>query len=244
MTLRRPGRSAEVATASASTYRTQATPARIIPNFRRQGAADRTSSSRWLFSVTTPMAPTSIPKLVGQRALLGAVSKVRSEPEQVMRPQAPICRTLSILQRPNSTGPFRRPLPSYLPSDSRFQTQAATSRPFATVTPSSSPMSNSSVISADADAVILGGGVVGLALAASLVTSPRIAGKGGGSDDPLRVVVLEASDLSRLKDWAATQEQTQTHSSAADRTLWENRVVSITLENWLWLEGECILFLE
>lgn len=85
---------------------------------------------------------------------------------------------------------------------------------------------------------------MGLALAASLVTSPRIAGKGGGSDDPLRVVVLEASDLSRLKDWAATQEQTQTHSSAADRTLWENRVVSITLENWLWLEGECILFLE
>lgn len=86
-----------------------------------------------------------------------------------------------------------------------------------------------------ADAAVLGGGVVGLALAASLVaTSAR-------GDVPLRIVLLEASELGKMRSWAQTKGAIGTPSSSAqsyDGIEWENRVVSLTLENWDWLQGK------
>lgn len=86
-----------------------------------------------------------------------------------------------------------------------------------------------------ADAVVLGGGVVGLALAASLVASST------RGDVPLRIVLLEASDLGKMRSWAQTKGAVGTPSSSAqsyDGIEWENRVVSLTLENWNWLQGK------
>ncbi|CAO1628139.1 unnamed protein product [Parajaminaea phylloscopi] len=99
---------------------------------------------------------------------------------------------------------------------------------------SSSPLSPNEYV--DADAVILGGGVVGLSLAAALVESTRLAGRGGDPQRPLQVVLLEASDISKLRGWASAKEEAQRGSHHVDGIHWENRVVSVTKENWDWLE--------
>lgn len=84
---------------------------------------------------------------------------------------------------------------------------------------------------------IVGGGVAGLALAASLASSHQ---GSSSSSSPLRLVLLEASDLDRLRGWAARHEQERAAAPGSqgglhDGIQWENRVVSLTMENWEWL---------
>lgn len=89
------------------------------------------------------------------------------------------------------------------------------------------------------DAVILGGGVVGLALAASLARNPRLGSNARGQSQSLRIVLLEATDLDRARGWLKSKHSAQSSSKAADGIEWDNRVVSLTWENWTWLQGEC-----
>lgn len=93
-----------------------------------------------------------------------------------------------------------------------------------------------------ADAVIVGGGVVGLALACSLISSEKLASSASLAGSPLRLVLLEASNLDRLRAWAQDKQGGEGVSDgerSREITDWENRVVSLTMENWLWLQGEC-----
>ncbi|CAO1623065.1 unnamed protein product [Sympodiomycopsis kandeliae] len=87
------------------------------------------------------------------------------------------------------------------------------------------------------DAVILGGGVVGLAQAASFLSSAHLASATAATGTSLRFTLLDAGNLQRLSTWAQdkqTQLQHVKEGKAADVD-WENRVVSLTADNWSWL---------
>ncbi|EPQ29791.1 uncharacterized protein PFL1_02464 [Pseudozyma flocculosa PF-1] len=99
-----------------------------------------------------------------------------------------------------------------------------------------SPLLDSTVV--DADIVIVGGGVVGLALACGLAST---AGASPSASTTSRVAspsiaLVEASDLARSRAWASDKQQRyQDPSSHSDNIDWENRVISLTSENMQWL---------
>lgn len=74
--------------------------------------------------------------------------------------------------------------------------------------------------------------MVGLALAAALVSSPQLQASASLTGSPLRLILLDAADLTRLTTWAKAK------NSASGEVDWENRVVSLTADNWNWLRGE------
>ncbi|WFD03382.1 Putative ubiquinone biosynthesis monooxygenase [Malassezia obtusa] len=82
----------------------------------------------------------------------------------------------------------------------------------------------------DADVVIVGGGVVGLAMLAGLVTNRAM--------PSMRVALVDAMDLSRFATWrdakaATTRAPTPQHDGIA----WENRVISMNMDNLAWMQG-------
>ncbi|KAN0060088.1 putative ubiquinone biosynthesis monooxygenase [Thecaphora frezii] len=86
----------------------------------------------------------------------------------------------------------------------------------------------------DADIVVVGGGVVGLALACGLAHS-AIASSSRSSSPT--VTLVEAADLTRSRAWAAEKQQHRAGpSSHSDNIDWENRVISLTAENMRWLQ--------
>ncbi|PWN29552.1 FAD/NAD(P)-binding domain-containing protein [Jaminaea rosea] len=134
--------------------------------------------------------------------------------------------------------PSSRRGPSRPSCSRRFTTSIPVLHPrpsAANATSASSSLSASELPIEHTDVAILGGGVVGLALAASLASSQRSSGSNG--DSPLRIVLLEASDLNRLREWAAKAGPQQSSAQGHDGIQWENRVVSLTMENWTWLES-------
>lgn len=68
------------------------------------------------------------------------------------------------------------------------------------------------------DVVIIGGGIAGLALGASLSTNK--------ATSHLKTALVEASDLSQIESW--TPQSTE----------WTNRISSVTNDNRRWLESE------
>lgn len=119
---------------------------------------------------------------------------------------------------PRTTQPSPSPLP---PQFRHLATSATTS-------------SHPATPAEHCDAVILGGGVVGLALAAALVSSPQLQASASLTGSPLRLILLDAADLTRLTSWAKTK------NAATGQVDWENRVVSLTAANWEWLKGGCV----
>ena len=86
----------------------------------------------------------------------------------------------------------------------------------------------------DADIVIVGGGVVGLALACGL-TSPASSSSSSSPSSP-SITLIEASSLDRVRNWARDRTAArQSQDGQADGVDWENRVVSLTSENMQWL---------
>ncbi|CED85208.1 Monooxygenase involved in coenzyme Q (ubiquinone) biosynthesis [Phaffia rhodozyma] len=73
----------------------------------------------------------------------------------------------------------------------------------------------SSQISSDHDVVIIGGGIAGLALGASLSTNP--------ATSHLKTALVEASDLDKIQAWKPKEDE------------WTNRISSVTNENRRWL---------
>ncbi|TKY87721.1 hypothetical protein EX895_003302 [Sporisorium graminicola] len=93
----------------------------------------------------------------------------------------------------------------------------------------------------ESDIVIVGGGVVGLGLACDLVASQAIGLPAQPDTQP--ITLIEASDLSRLRSWAADRashlaqsQASSLHSSSAEGLDWEYRVISLTSENLDWLK--------
>lgn len=120
---------------------------------------------------------------------------------------------------------------------------AAPSRGFASSsrTLSNARISHPSPTHEHSDAVILGGGVAGLALACSLAASPQVKSGKALTGGPLRMTLLEASDMGRLRSWAHQKQVIPRNDDGPvdhDGIEWENRVVSLTAENWMWLQGE------
>lgn len=76
------------------------------------------------------------------------------------------------------------------------------------------------------DVTIVGGGVVGLALASSLCSHPSFRSSGAS------VTLVEGSSLDRAREWAATRSS-EVEGSIGD---WENRVIYLTEENRRWLD--------
>ncbi|PKI84949.1 Coq6p [Malassezia vespertilionis] len=79
------------------------------------------------------------------------------------------------------------------------------------------------------DIVIIGGGVVGLAMLAGLASNTNL--------PPMKVGIVDAMDLSRFRTWqdakkAAAVCPTPTHDGVA----WENRVISINMDNLEWMQ--------
>ena len=74
-----------------------------------------------------------------------------------------------------------------------------------------------------ADVVIVGGGVVGLALACSLASNPAFRSAKGS------ITLVEASPLDKLRTWSKTK---QSEGKIND---WENRAIYLTEENRDWL---------
>lgn len=129
--------------------------------------------------------------------------------------------------------------------------QVTTSRSFTTATAAQLLRNSSSSSSAshdlsetpshapdsDEDVVIIGGGVVGLSLACSLVSSRSFASSGNS------LTLIEASDLDKLRTWADAKQQRREQAaneerpSAEDGIDWENRVIYLTEENRAWLDG-------
>ncbi|WFD30522.1 Putative ubiquinone biosynthesis monooxygenase [Malassezia sp. CBS 17886] len=99
---------------------------------------------------------------------------------------------------------------------------------------SAAPVAPSSATTALGDAeprdiVIVGAGVVGMALLASLVTDRTL--------PPLKVTMVDAMDMGRLRTWAdekraGTAPATETHDGVA----WENRVISMNMDNLQWMK--------
>lgn len=75
------------------------------------------------------------------------------------------------------------------------------------------------------DVVIVGGGVVGLALACALASSSSF------SSSRASIALIEAASLERLRSWASVK---QANGLIDD---WENRVISLTEENKAWLNA-------
>lgn len=80
------------------------------------------------------------------------------------------------------------------------------------------------------DIVIVGAGVVGMAMLAGLVSSRRMA--------PVRVTMVDANAVHGFGGWtervhANTRPATDTH----DGVPWENRVISMTVDNLAWMRA-------
>lgn len=73
------------------------------------------------------------------------------------------------------------------------------------------------------DVVIVGGGVVGLALACSLASNPAFRSAKGS------ITLVEASPLDKLRSWSKTKQ------SEGQINDWENRAIYLTEENRDWL---------
>ncbi len=145
----------------------------------------------------------------------------------------------SRLVNTHSTAISARPVavagPSSLPFDAtrlRCYSRALATATTATLAPSH----------VDSDLVIVGGGVVGLGLACDLVASQAVSASSVSNVAP--IILIEASDLSRLRSWSADRakhlSQQQASSSSASASVdvldWENRVISLTSENLAWLK--------
>jgi ubiquinone biosynthesis UbiH/UbiF/VisC/COQ6 family hydroxylase len=74
-----------------------------------------------------------------------------------------------------------------------------------------------------ADVVIVGGGVVGLALACSLASNPAFQSAKGS------ITLVEASPLDKLRSWSKTKQSEEKIND------WENRAIYLTEENRDWL---------
>ncbi|KAJ1020135.1 hypothetical protein NDA16_004415 [Ustilago loliicola] len=126
------------------------------------------------------------------------------------------------------------------PSRSAFAAAPSLTRKLAT---STTLPDTSNHVHSDSDIVIVGGGVVGLGLACDLVASQAVNPSTAPGFSP--ITLIEASDLSRLRNWTAdrakhlSQHQSSSSSSSApstDNLDWENRVISLTSENLAWLK--------
>ncbi|PWN87575.1 ubiquinone biosynthesis hydrox [Acaromyces ingoldii] len=110
----------------------------------------------------------------------------------------------------------------------------AVSRGFATATPNltSTPTTLVDGQQDESDVVVIGGGVVGLSLACSLISSPSFATSGNS------LTLIEASDLDRFRTWAETRQKGGAADEARphDGIDWENRVIYLTEENRAWLD--------
>lgn len=79
------------------------------------------------------------------------------------------------------------------------------------------------------DVVIVGAGVVGLAMLAGLVSDVTL--------PPLRVTMVDAMDVHRFGKWHEMQQaRTAPASDAHDGVPWENRVISMNMDNLSWLD--------
>ncbi|UZJ53388.1 hypothetical protein CBS101457_002708 [Exobasidium rhododendri] len=77
------------------------------------------------------------------------------------------------------------------------------------------------------DITIVGGGVVGLALASSLASDPSFQSSGA------TMTLIEGASLEKARSWADAKEKSKQESTT--RT-WENRVIYLTEENRRWLD--------
>lgn len=165
---------------------------------------------------------------------LAAATRCRSTVAIPRRGTAATIRVIATASRPHSLSTTAGPSGRLAPT---LQTHRTLSTSPITASQSTGPTEHS-------DAVIVGGGVVGLALACALSASPQLASSNSLTGSPLQLALLEASDLAPLRDWArrkeesyrlASQQPRGSRSAGEDGIDWENRVVSLTTENWTWL---------
>lgn len=79
------------------------------------------------------------------------------------------------------------------------------------------------------DIVIVGAGVAGLAMLAGLVASPRL--------PPMHITMVDATPVHRWGGWLEAQRaRTRPASDTHDGVPWENRVISLNMDNVAWLQ--------
>lgn len=85
----------------------------------------------------------------------------------------------------------------------------------------------------DRDITVVGGGVVGLAFVAGLLANKQL--------PPMQVTLVDATGMGRVRSWAQHKRNlTQSASDSHDGVAWDNRVISMTLDNLAWMK--CALF--
>lgn len=80
------------------------------------------------------------------------------------------------------------------------------------------------------DIVIVGAGVVGLSMLAGLVAQ-------SSSLPPMRITMVDAMHVHRFSGWASMmQERTSPATDTHDGVPWENRVISMNMDNLAWMQ--------
>lgn len=78
--------------------------------------------------------------------------------------------------------------------------------------------------------VIVGGGVVGLAMLSGLVANRSL--------PRMKAVLIDAMDLTRFASWQAQKKSsTRVATATHDGVAWENRVISMNMDNLAWMQG-------
>ncbi|WFD00488.1 Putative ubiquinone biosynthesis monooxygenase [Malassezia yamatoensis] len=83
--------------------------------------------------------------------------------------------------------------------------------------------------SSTTDIVIVGGGVVGLAMLAGLVSNRSL--------PAMKVALVDTMNLSNLASWKINKEKsTRPATPRHDGIQWENRVISMNTDNLAWMQ--------